>query len=471
MEKLRQFLNSAVVYKWLLFLNFLSGLAVFWIFHAETGSDMHTYVGLADGIRAGNYSYWYFISDAYPDTFRNPGYPLLLAFFRLFTHSLVPVQLFQLLLYFCSIGMVLNLIDKFWGALQIKNLFLLLLLPSIHVASYTPSVFPEIVVTFLLLVIIRIQYFGDKSKWSTYISSGLLYGILFQIRPVILFLPFLLAALGIVTERKAFPFVKNGVMLILFICTMIPYGMWNKSHHGTFKITSIEGGGGVFHLGYWSFKLPDYTENRYWGNYCPREMISFSDEKDRAANIAAYNAEWDLIDSLTAPYLTANDSAMIALQPKYPYLFKTFSSGYTQKREQLLKKLAIEHIKADPVYYAKEKIYSAIRLWVTGIPVKEFKSAGVARRMYLIYPFIITGLTFLAGLIFITMCFIKNKPYRKLMLPLLLITLYFGVMHIPFTIQSRYTIPVRFELLLMIAAAVYFLFPSLSAAKDPAKAG
>jgi len=255
-------------------------------------------------------------------------------------------------------------------------------------------------------------------------------------------------------------------MLVLFVCTMIPYGMWNKTHHGTFKITSIEGGGGVFHLGYWSFKLPDYTENRYWGNYCPREMISFSDEKDREANISSYNKEWDLIDSLTAPYLTTQDSEMIALQPKYPYLFKTYSSGYTQKREQLLKQLAIEHIKADPVYYVKEKFYSAIRLWVTGIPVKEYKSAGIARRIYLIYPFIITGITFLAGLIFITIGFIKIKRYRKQMLPLLLITLYFGIMHIPFTIQSRYTIPVRFELLLMIAAAVYLLIPSLSNQKQ-----
>lgn len=247
-------------------------------------------------------------------------------------------------------------------------------------------------------------------------------------------------------------------MLAIFVMTMIPYGLWNKQHHGVFKITSLEGGGGVFHLGYWMFKLPDYYEPRYWGNYCTREMIPFIEEKDKEIYIKAYNAEWDEIDAACAPLLTAADTAMIEIKKGYPSLFKTYNSRYTLKREEMLKEFAVRDIKSDFLFYLKAKSYSAVRLWVTGIPMKDFETAGPAKKLYLMYPFLVTLATFITGLILLPLAFYKFKPEMLPMLGILMIALYFGFMHIPFTIQSRYTIPVRLELLMMIAVAIYFLF-------------
>jgi hypothetical protein len=331
-------------------------------------------------------------------------------------------------------------------------------LPSIHVSSYIPTIFPEILVTCLLLLSIWMDLKLSPGSWKKYILLGLLYGIIFQIRPVILFLPFLLAVLNYLKNRNSFSFTKNAVMLLLFIATMIPYGLWNKINHDKFSVTSLEGGGGVFHLGYWMFKLPDYYEPRYWGNYCTRELIPFIKENEREYYISKYNEEWDQIDSACAPLLTAADTAMIAIKENYPSLFRTYNSKYTLKREALLKEFALKNIQSDLPFYIKAKCYSAVRLWVTGIPLKEFEPAGTAKKLYLMYPFIITLTTFITALVLLPLAFMKYRPAMLPLTGILLITLYFGIMHIPFTIQSRYTIPVRMELLMMIAVAAYFIF-------------
>lgn len=458
---LQTLLSGKKTFRLLLLLNFIISAVIFYAFRNTTGGDTSTYFGLADGIRNGNYSYWYFLDQEYPDTFRNPGYPIYLAAIRSISESLRFLQLIQFLFYGGAIALILSITDLLYphrNTLVIKNLFLLFLLPSIHVASYIPTVFPEIIVTFLLLLSIWLDLKLPYNKWYKYIVLGLLYGILFQIRPVILFLPVIISVARYFQIRNNFSFIKNFVMLLIFALTMVPYGLWNKKHHGVFKITSLEGGGGVFHLGYWMFKLPDYYEPRYWGNYCTRELIPFIDESERDDYIKAYNAEWDEIDAACNPLLTAKDSMMMNIKKEYPSLFHTFNSEYTIKRENLLKEYAIKNIKDDMPFYIKAKIYSAIRLWVTGIPLKEYKTAGGIKKMYLLYPFCITLLTFLAAIIFIPAAFIKQGQNMKPLIIIIIIALYFGCMHIPFTIQSRYTIPVRLELLLMIAVSVYMIF-------------
>lgn len=450
-------LNNSLTFKILLCLNFIIGFVVFIAFLDQTGGDTYTYTGLADGLLHGRYSFWYFTPDYYPDTFRNPGYPIFLIPFRFVTESLLPIQIFQLLLYFLSVFLVLKIIDKFYNSLVIKNIFLFLLVPSIHVVSYTTSIFPEIPVTFLMLCIIWLNITLGETSWKKHLFLGLLFGLLFQIRPVILFIPFILVIYKWFSNKN-FSLPGNFVMLVIFGASLLPYGLWNKKHHGVFKITSIEGGGGVFHTGFWVFKIPDYYEPRYWGNYFPREMISLVDEQYRDQNIKAFNEEWDKIDSAITPLLTHKDSVMINLQTGYPKLFKTYSGPYTIKREEMLKKYTFDNIKTEFPYYLKVKIYTAFRLWITGIPMRDFVKASFFKKLYLIYPFLLTLSTFLAAIILIPVTFYKHKETRNNLMLILIITLYFGFLHIPFAIQARYTIPVRLELLLMIAVSVYMIF-------------
>jgi hypothetical protein len=76
----------------------------------------------------GEYSYWYFLDESYPDTFRNPGYPLFLAAIRFFTSSVLVIQIIQWLLYLFSIRLVLVLLEKLVGRVEVKNIFLLILI-------------------------------------------------------------------------------------------------------------------------------------------------------------------------------------------------------------------------------------------------------------------------------------------------------------------------------------------------------
>jgi len=453
------FLKSRKTFIILIVLNFIGAVIMFYIFNSKVRGDARTYFGLADGILQGTYSYWYFLDHYYPDTFRNPGYPLFLAAIRIFTHSVIVVQVIQFLFYFGAVRLLFSILDlMFRDTMIIKNIFLMFLLSSIHIVSYTTAILPEILVTFLLLLSIWIDLKLPSDRWKKYIILGFLYGFLFQVRPVVLFLPFLIAILNYIKNRQSFPLFKNVVLLSIYMITMIPYGLWNKANHGVFKITSLEGGAGVFHLGYWMFKLPDYYEVRYWGNYCTREMIPLIDEKDREFNIKKFNAEWDEIDSALAPLLTAADTAMIKLKPGYISLFKTYNSNYVIKREQLLKEYTLKNIKSDLFYYFKVKCYTVARLWVTGIPMRDFRPAGLIKKLNLMYPFLITFITFITALIVIPISFFKYRPAMLPLTGILMIVLYFGIIHIPFAIQARYTIPVRFELMMMIAVSLYLLF-------------
>jgi hypothetical protein len=443
---------------WLTLVNILVGCLALFLFKNQTGGDTYTYIGLADGILNGEYSYWYFTNDYFPDTFRNPGYPLFLLPIRYFTESIFVIQLIQLAMYFASIFLVLQIIDILFNSIEIKNLFLLFLIPSIHVASYTAMVFPEILVTFLMVLFFRIDVETSWDTWLKYFLIGILFGIIFQIRPIILFVPFIYIFIRKIIYRSGFSWLKHLFMTTVFLITMIPYGLWNLRNHGVFKVTSLEGGGGVFHLGYWALKLPDYYEGRYWNNYCSDEMVPMINELDRQANVDLYNREWDKIDSMINPLKTFKDTLMESLHKENPALIKTYSSSYVIGREEILRQMTIQNIMNDFSWYVKVKTYSAIRLWVTGIPKKEVMNARYAKKLTLIYPFVITLFTFLSAIIMLPVLFYKTPEIRKTMTVMLVITIYFGLIHIPFTIQSRYTIPVRLELLLLLAVAVYHLF-------------
>lgn len=449
---------NTLLFRILILLNVLVALGVSYFFRNHTGGDLATYSGLADGMLMGKYSYWYFVDNQYfPDTFRNPGYPLFLALIRIFSKSVIAIQLVQFILYVFSILLILDLIKMIFNKREIQNIFLLLLIPAVYVASYIPAVFPEILVTFLLLLYFWVDLKLKEKKLSKFLWLGLLAGILFQIRPVFMFIPIIHTLLQWLLDRQRFKLLRYLFFLMVYLITMIPYGYWNLKNHGVFKVTSLEGGAGVFHLGYWAMKLPDYYEGRYWNNYCSDEMIPFIAQNDRSKYIEEYNREWDQIDSLIAPYATIEDSLVLKLSEQNPGLFPTRNSRFTMKREEILKTMTIERIRSDLTWYLKVKAYSAIRLWVTGIPVKEFHEAGCLKKVQLLYPFLITLVTLLSALVFIPYL-LYTVPYARGKLALILITaLYFGVMHIPFTIQARYTIPVRLEVLMMIAASIYFL--------------
>jgi len=443
----------------LLALNFIISVVVFYLYRNQKGSDFYSYMGLADGLAQGKYSYWWFLPEYIPDTVRNPGYPLFLYALKSIYNNVMFVITVQLALYFTSIWMITKIIDKHDKGYGIKNLFLLMLIPHIQFPIYAALIFPEILTLFLITLFIYIDIKMDSSKWLKYILSAFLFGCIFQVRPIFFFLPFLKFAVDWVIKKREFPFIKNVIVLVIFLLTTIPYGYWNYKHHEIFKITSLEGGAGLVHAGYWAFKMPNYTATRYWITQSPDEIISFVNKRDIDKNINIFNKEWDYIDSHCAEYLTHRDEIMLNAWKTHPELFKTYNAKYTIEREKLLRESLISYLKKDMLFMVKTKIYTAVRLWVTGIQVRDVKGTkNIAEKIKAVYPFFITLITFLLAVIFIPHAFIKKKIAFSEVSMTLLSIIYFGLIYIPFSVQARYTIPVRMLLLFLISYALIKLF-------------
>ena len=59
---------------------------------------------------------------------------------------------------------------------------------------------------------------------------------------------------------------------------------------------------------------------------------------------------------------------------------------------------------------------------------------------HVIYPFLVTFSTIFLGLIFTSMVIITDKKYLQKINDLFLIVIYYGLCHVMFSIQARYTI-------------------------------
>ncbi|SHJ08405.1 hypothetical protein SAMN02745146_2233 [Hymenobacter daecheongensis DSM 21074] len=428
-------------------------------FHTITG-DQNTYLGYAEGLLHGRYSYWYFLPEYVPDTFRNPGYPLFLFLLRLVGAQDMGVRLVQIGLYLLTVGIMLKLAARCEPRSQswlVRNLLLLLLLPNVQLAYFAAVIFPEVLVAFLLAVYGYVALAWPIGTWRRTLVLALLAALIFQTRPIFILFPGVQLALDFwqTWRKSAFPWLQALALLGLFVASMLPYALWNYRHHGVLKPTSLEGGAGVMQIGFWALRMPGYHEQRYWGNTMGEELMSFTDPAAVPGHIAAFNHEWDVIDAQIKPLLTDRDRRNLRLMAENKdNLFLTYSTAYTLKREKLLMQANLANIRREPGYYLKTRLYTLVRLWVTGVQLNAWRKAATpVAKIKVVYPALVSATTFLLALVSITwtlmrrsILFRSNIWYFSLAL-----VIYFGLVHLPFAIQARYTVPVRLWLFLATA--------------------
>jgi hypothetical protein len=442
--------GSTKVTRALVFLNLAVTITVFFLFRAPHGGDMYTYLGLADGILHGTYSFWWWLPIEVPDTLRNPGYPLFLAIFRAFSDKVILVQLVQVVLYFLSALFVTKTIRAIGGGTLAINTFLLLLLPSINIAYYNTGIYAEPLTMFLICSFVLVETTWSKG-WRRTLVLGLLVGAAFQCRSSLLLFPMAWILVRFFAGERASEWRTSVLFITVFVCTTIPYAYWNLRTHGMFKPTPIEGGAGVMHIGWWSGKIPGHTEHWYWGNTVNHEMFQFVEPDAIQGNIAEFEAEWATIDTDLRPLMTRSDSAMLEAQELGKGLFRTYGVEYTVAREKALMSATLEHIRAEPWYTIKFKAYTAVRLWVTGVSMDRFRNASTIGLVAELYPFLLSLSIFLLAVFIVPLAIHIDRQLLYRIIPLMLWLLYFGAIHIPFVIQARYTIPVRLLLLALIA--------------------
>lgn len=454
MRRLQQLLAQRWTRPVLWALHLLVIALMMWATRNETFGDHGSYLSLAEGILHGEYSHYWFLDIPIPDTYRTPGFPLYIAAVISLFGSWKAVIPIHLLLYVLSLNLMLRIVARFDPRPIVGNLALLLLLPLVNVPYYITQLSPEIptlaAITAALFVLVR----KERLSLMDAVALGLLYGFIFQCRPVYLLLPPCIALVGWWAKRSAFDRSGQLIALSLFAITLLPYGLWNKHNHDVFQLTPLEGGGGVVHMGIWSGLIPGYQEHRYWTNFAGDEILSFTPADSIQKNIAAYEADWDEVMRGSTPFAAAQDSMMLRSYAKGEAHVATYNTRYTLERERLLKEHAVALALDRPGYALAYKTWSALRLWVIGVQRGKFMEASAVGKLTQLYPTLVTLGILLLAITFVPLAYRRKQLSLQGTYPLLLHLLYFGIIHVPFVIQVRYTTPVRPAMVALVALAM-----------------
>lgn len=464
--RLLHFLDQRRTFHVLLGLNVLMVLAVLWLSRDTMLSDGLSYLNLAEGILHGKYSMWWVLDGFYADTFRAPGLPLLIACCLKLFGTWKAVKVVNFALYWVALHFSLRALGHLDPRRSTKSIFLLLLLPMLNIPFYINQLYTEIPV--LAGLSILMDAYLRPGKWSLLraVAAGSLMGFLILCKPMLVGFPVGMAALAWWFGRRRTDLRAQAIMLICCGIALMPYGLWNLRHHDVFKVTPIQGGSGYMHFAYWCGKMPGYQDTFSLRNFTGDELIQFTPSDSVPANIAAFEKEWTGIKAQLDPLLTAKDSVMMTSWDKVPYAAEaTYNSQYALTRERILGRLALDHMLHDPWYTLGYKTYTAVRLWVIGIQRSEFAKASLAGKLQMLYATASTGLNFLLALVILPLAYWRGSLQLRASWPLLATVLYVWLLHIPFTIQARYTICVRFALFTLMAIALTDLLQRTDRAK------
>jgi hypothetical protein len=296
----------------------------------------------------------------------------------------------------------------------------------------------------------------DRSLLNAILLGASCYGA-FIVRPSFLLFPFILFLYFLYQYRKDFKF--SALFISVYVLLLIPFGLWNKANHGKFKVASLEGGAGAAHYGFWQLKLPDgYTEQYYWKNNVGFDLTkpNFYSKTEEKENVRIFESEWNNLLKKSNLYLSKADSSWLDYMNKNnPGIFLLYNSKFTMERENLLWKLTIENIINDPVYFIKSRLYHLMRFYVSGVNYDNLNNVtSFMGKIKIIFHFIVTLTFIFGGLIFITLCAIFKKIHFQNIFAFLMLFWYYGIMHLPFVIQARYTIPVHLLILSILAVAI-----------------
>nr|MBK9652760.1 hypothetical protein [Bacteroidota bacterium] len=420
------FLEKKIAFYFLLALNIAVSLAVFNIAKDLSFPDSKGYLLMGESILHGKFSSWHFLPKYYPETLRTPGYPAFIALLHLVSSSELLIKIVQFLLYFGCVFFCIQIIRKYYPQLIYTNVFLLLLIPNIQVVYYSGYISSEILNTFF--VILSMYLFTRKRSYGQVIFLAITCYCAFIVRPSFLIFPFLMVAYSIFIAREEYKL--HTTFITLFVILLIPFGVWNKVNHGIFKITPLEGGAGVMHIGFWAYKLPaGYTEPFYWGNSTGYDLTQpkFYSVSEQKENQKKYEKECTALWSKLDVYETPEDTFYLSyMKNNNPGIFPLHNSRYTIEREKLLNRVTVSNVMNEPFYTFKCKLYQIVRFYVTGINFNDWnKAESFASKLKCIYPTLITLFSIFSGLLFITFILFSIKYFESISSLLLC---YFGIM-------------------------------------------
>jgi hypothetical protein len=439
----------------LISINFIIALIIFCLSLNSSFPDQNDYLALADGILHGQFSSYYDLDGNYPNALRSPGYPLFLSVILAFSNNIFIVKLIQLLIYFCTILLALRIVAKLSSSDIPQYTFLILSSISFQIPYYAALISSELVTIFNIILILYLLINRDNFSVKVNIYTGMAFASLVMIKPAFVLLPFTVFFIGIVFQRQH---TKNYIIILLtFILGCMPFASWNKVNHGVLKPTTIEGMATIAHMGFWNFKLPSgyqSTFDNYQSFIVPDLSNPFKNSSaEELENIRKFEKEWGDINLALEPFIPDNFQNDLLIMKSDPTIFVTYPTGYVVEREKLLTQALLKNIKNDPIYFIKTRTYNFFRVFFTGINKSNFTSeTSKFKKVQMIAAFGITFTIIFCGFIYTSFFVLKN--WRKLSYEFFLIyifIIYTAGVHMPFSVQARYSVPIHLCLLILLS--------------------
>ena len=177
----------------------------------------------------------------------------------------------------------------------------------------------------------------------------------------------------------------------------------------------------------------------------------FFSENEKKFFYLEYQRQWSEINILMEHYLTDEQKRDIDEMKKNKKIHIQYPSEYTIKRESELKKKLISNIVENPFYYLFSRIYNFFRILVSGLSPDFFKkdlNLLIKDKIILVLPFIITVFFILSFFLFNSFILIaKHKKIKIEIWFIYIIIIYVMIIHTPFPIQARYSVPVHYCIL------------------------
>ena len=443
----------------LVFLNLLVSVLIFMMASGRSAGDELDYINLAKSIISGEFSSFAGLENQYPNNIRTPGYPIFLASILQLSPSILVVKISQLILHFISLGLWVAIFIELKFLKRSLYFFLCLTGVSIQLSYYSAMVMPETLAIFLMSLLVFLVFLKNYNLFYRVTAIAFALALLTLIKPINIFLPLLF--LPLIYCKKSMGLRLLALSILVFSITLSPWIIWNIKNHNVASPMSAQGSPILLYTSFWTSKLPNnfklpksmYAPTTYDDIFNPYYYLFTEEEKEQAK--VQFLKEIEEIHLIANKSLSLSEKRDIAAMDSVDGIFTTYPSDYVQDRDALFMKYFTKRVMNEPLYYIGTRIYTFPRLFFSGINPNTILGSNIPISTKLqaliifIVPFFLAFITFISCSLFV----IKNfKKMKTEFLIIYLIIFYTTFIHMPFPVQSRYSIPIHLAILFLFIA-------------------
>src|SRR3989344_1584242 len=205
-----------------------------------SSGDPEQYIQLGKNLFS-NYSFSDHYNPPYiPNTFRTIGYPVFITIINWIFNSWSSVAIVQILLAAATAVLIFEMGRKIRSAwLGFGAALLFVLDPAVIV--YTSSLWPDMLLTFLVALSFYLIFFTESAKVTTFFGYGVLMGLATLVKPVGIYLPLAIIVAILLRTDWSFLIRRNKIIFITlgFAVTVFPWLLRNKVVADSWNISSI----------------------------------------------------------------------------------------------------------------------------------------------------------------------------------------------------------------------------------------